>query len=99
MLLEIAYNFNSKEPEILRLKNPPAKIFESRERFIAFIGQGIDVLDVWNASCCIYTDEGEEYSPPAWYEECNGKIFFEPLQKDEFAIRWELTREKAIAPN
>lgn len=98
MTLEIAFNFNNASPEIVRFENPPQEVFETRERFIAFIIQGIDVLDVWNASCCIYTD-GEEYTPPAWYMATNGKVFFEPLPKDEFQIHWELIGEKKPCPN
>jgi len=76
MTLEVAFNFDNSSPEILKFENPPSRVFESRERFIAFITQGIDVLDVWNASCCVYTN-GKAWQAPTWYNGCNGKVFFE----------------------
>lgn len=91
MILQTTVVYHKDIPTRLRFNPPPLSAFDSKERFVAFIVQAInsnasqaedwnfDALDISYISAEIATEKGEEFKPPAWFKDCHGKIFFEPI--------------------
>lgn len=78
MKLELIYSFNNKQQEIV-VYPFVSNIMDTKENFVKFILSVLskeEINDLYKISCCVYC-EGEELNEPKWYEECNGKFYFE----------------------
>ncbi len=74
-IIEFIYSFNESMQEFTEFDLTPEAI-ESPWNLAQFATAGMskdELNDLYKISCCIYGD----FNPPAWFMECNGKLYFE----------------------
>lgn len=79
MTLECIYTFYEDKEQEVRQYDVTKHDFKRKKDLVKFVTDPLskhDVANLLKVSCCIIT-RGEKLVEPKWYDNCNGKLWFD----------------------